>query len=84
MINIMDGKRPEPQLMDVNGDGIYNVQDAGMSRMDIAPGASKILVKGDKIVLANGSSAAGASSGSLLEFNRMPEMALRPSWQQVK
>jgi type IV pilus assembly protein PilY1 len=38
LINIMDGKRPSVQLMDINGDERYNSGDGGASRMALGAG----------------------------------------------
>lgn len=77
MINIMDGKRPSVQLMDLNGDGFFDLTaDKGVSRMRVVKGAHRIIGqiehstdygKGDSFILA-----------------RMPEQSMRPSWRQLK
>lgn len=77
MLNIMDGKRPSVQLMDLNGDGLFDLTaDKGVSRMRIVKGAHRIIGqiehstdygKGDSFILA-----------------RMPENSMRPSWRQLK
>jgi len=81
LINIMDGKRPAAQLLDANGDGVYNHLDAAAARAPVAPGGGSgtppLLVQDDKIRVEDGSS-------NPLVVSRMPEIALRPSWRQAK
>lgn len=77
LINVMDGKKPSVQLMDVNGDGAFDASDGGASRRLVAKGAHNLISSGDKIedidVKNNRESLA-----------RMPEQSLRPTWRQLK
>lgn len=77
LINIMDGQRPSVQLMDLNGDGLYNsLTDKNVSRQKIEKGAHTRIVDGKHI----------KDIGKEEEFNlaRMPEQSMRPSWRQLK
>lgn len=78
-VNIMDGKRPSVQIVDYNGDGIYNLtSDQGVSRKEVSKGAHNLVAKGDKIMDHN---VKGEPPDPLA---RMPEQSLRPSWRQLK
>jgi len=77
LINIMDGQRPSVQLMDLNGDGIYDTTaDKYVSRQKIEKGAHTRIVDGKHI----------KDIGKSEEFKlaRMPEQSMRPSWRQLK
>lgn len=77
LINIMDGNPPGIQIMDTNGDGIYDLTtDSYASRMKIAKGAHTRII-GDKHI---------TDIGKEQKFNlaRMPEQSMRPSWRQLK
>ncbi|WP_082608130.1 pilus assembly protein [Acidovorax sp. Root219] len=79
LLNIMDGKRPSVQVMDTNGDGIYNKASDGLtSRMTIDPGASSATT-GKKTI-----SIKGAGNNKNKELARMPEQPMRPSWRQLQ
>jgi len=88
LLNIMDGKRPSVQVMDTNGDGVYNkVADGETSRMTIAPGASStttgkrtISIKGE----IKGKNSSGKEIASGTDLARMPEQPMRPSWRQLQ
>jgi len=62
-INIMDGKAPSVQLIDVNGDGNYDSGDNGVSRVATTYGPHTQTIIGDRIYdySPNGG---GASSGN--------------------
>lgn len=77
LINLMDGKRPQVQLMDKNGDGLYNSSDDSVSRISLTSGAQTAVTRGDKIVNQG-------ANGREDVFARMPEEALRPSWRQLR
>jgi len=75
LLNIMDGRKPNVQVMDLNGDGIYNSadnQDRGVSRMSTSKGAKGITI-GKQIIKSGDDPLA-----------RLPEQALRPSWRQMQ
>jgi type IV pilus assembly protein PilY1 len=80
LLNIMDGKKPGIQVMDQNGDGLYNNSDNGVSRMTLPPGAVSS-VTGKKTIKLSGK-ISGVETG--IEWNRMPEQPLRPSWRQIQ
>lgn len=76
LVNIMDGERPSVQIMDRNGDGLYNASDDKVSRMTISKGAQTMIIKGNKII----------NRGSKQDdvFARLPEQSLRPTWRQLR
>ena len=79
LLNIMDGKKPSVQVMDTNGDGLYNsTTDKGASRMDLPPGVISSVVgkKTNALTAGNG--------GKKIELARMPEQSMRPSWRQLQ
>ena len=68
------------QLMDLNGDGLYNATDLGVSRMSLRPDSSTI-VKGERGAVVS------SSGGGALQENRLaplPIQAVRPSWRQLQ
>jgi type IV pilus assembly protein PilY1 len=73
----MDGKRPSVQIMDSNGDGIYNAADGNVHRMTIYKGAQTQVVKGDRIINQG-------DNGERDVLARMPEQPARPSWRQLQ
>ena len=78
LINIMDGKRPSVQLLDMNADGYYNaVADKGVSRTAVSKGAHNLITAGSKIIDID-------TKNNRTALARMPEQSLRPSWRQVK
>lgn len=77
LVNIMDGKRPSVQLVDKNGDGLYNAADASVSRTKVTKGSHTMITQGNKVI--------DIDAKSNKEYlARMPEQSLRPSWRQVK
>lgn len=80
LLNIMDGKKPGIQVMDQTGDGLYSAADNGVSRMTIPPGAVSS-VTGKKTIKLSGKMG-GVDKD--IDWNRMPEQPLRPSWRQVQ
>jgi type IV pilus assembly protein PilY1 len=78
LVNIMDGKRPTVQIVDMNGDGIYNLTtDQGVSRAAVSKGSHNLITKGNRIIDIDTKNVKTALA-------RMPEQTLRPSWRQVK
>ena len=76
-INIMDGKRPSVQIVDANGDGLYNSDDLAISRIPVSKGSHTSVVNGDKVHDID-------VKNNKIVFARMPEQSLRPSWRQLK
>lgn len=77
MLNIMDGKRPSVQLMDMNGDGFYDLSaDHGVSRMRVVKGAHRIIGQVQQ--------STDYGKGDSFNLARMPEQSMRPSWRQLK
>lgn len=90
LMNIMDGRKPSVQIMDVNGDGLYVAGsgsggggqppgDEDGSRMTIQPGAIGSVV-GKKTIRQCG----GGDSAQCDDLARMPEQPMRPSWRQLQ
>ena len=78
-MNIVDGKRASVQLMDKNGDGLYNNLDENVSRMTTMKGGKSIMQMPDgKTEITN---ADGSKDAPLAP---MPEQAMRPSWRQLQ
>ncbi|WP_336691941.1 pilus assembly protein [Delftia acidovorans] len=77
LLNIMDGKRPSVQVLDSNGDGVYNAADGGVHRMAISKGAQTQIVQGDRILVRG-------DNGEQHMLARMPEQPMRPSWRQLQ
>ena len=77
-MNLMDGKRPSVQIVDANGDGLYDSSDSGISRTQVTKGPHNLIATGtDKntdIDVKNNKE----------ELARLPEQSLRPSWRQLK
>ncbi|MDO4705951.1 MAG: PilC/PilY family type IV pilus protein [Comamonadaceae bacterium] len=80
MLNIMTGKPPSVQLMDLNGDGLYNGSDDGVSRMSLLPDSMTSIKSGDRTVVT--SSGSGRTKDNKLAL--MPIQAMRPSWRQLQ
>lgn len=77
LINIMDGKRPRVQIVDKNGDGLYNAGDDNVSRVRVSKGSHTLITQKDKIMDID-------AKNNKEMLARMPEQSLRPSWRQVK
>ncbi len=78
LMNIMDGKAPSVQVMDTNGDGVYNsVADNLTSRMSVSEGSNSVISSKDKVIVSG-------SDGKPNKLNIMPEQSLRPSWRQLR
>lgn len=75
--NIMDGKRPSVQILDVNGDGAYNDLDRGASRMTTSKGAQSSNQNKDTTDVTG-------TDGKTDKIARMPEQPIRPSWRQLQ
>ena len=76
-LNIMDGRRPGVQVMDSNGDGLFNALDQQVSRMQTSKGAQSPVIGKDLIKVRG-------ADGSLDTFARLPEQPFRPSWRQMQ
>lgn len=77
LMNIMDGKKPGVQVMNLNGDAYYNTDDQGVSRMTLPPGAVSS-VAGKKTIDITG------GDNKTDKLARMPEQPMRPSWRQLQ
>lgn len=83
LLNIMDGKRPSVQVMDLNNDHFYNALDRDVSRITLdEPGPTLSITSKDKIKIQ----CADPSSLSCKppELARLPTQNLRPSWRQIQ
>ncbi len=79
LVNIMDGKKPSIQIVDMNGDGIYNaVSDKDVSRAKVSKGPHTIVKKSK---FENADIDAKNKKENLAA---MPEESLRPSWRQIR
>ena len=81
LINIMDGKLPSVQLVDINNDGIYNAADNNVARAAVKTGTPLLITKGGVIWDGTGG---GLGAGKNDNLNRMPEQSMRPSWRQLR
>lgn len=77
LINLMDGRRPQVQVMDMNGDGLYTAADQGVSRVSLTDGAQIRLTQGQTEVNK------GAENRDDV-LARMPTVVLRPSWRHLQ
>ncbi|MET1114258.1 MAG: PilC/PilY family type IV pilus protein [Comamonas sp.] len=76
-LNIMDGRKPSVQLMDTNGDQIYNITaDQGTSRMTASVKESQVSSRDQEYRIG--------SDNVRDQFAKMPEQPLRPSWRQLR
>lgn len=75
-LNIMDGRKPSVQLVDTNGDGVYNSSDGGASRMTASVKESKVSSRSQEIRTG--------SDGIVDALAKLPEQPLRPSWRQLR
>ena len=76
-INIMDGQSPSVQLVDMNGDGLYNTLDLNVSRSRVSKGSHTLITRNNKIADID-----TKNKDELLA--RMPEQSLRPNWRQLR
>lgn len=78
-VNIMDGRKPTVQIVDMNTDGMYNaVGDKGVSRAKVAKGPHSVIRKNK---FENVDVDAKNNKENLAA---MPEESLRPSWRQIQ
>lgn len=77
-VNIMDGKRPSVQIVDMNNDKKYDSADAGVSRKKVAKGPHSIIKK-DKFENVDID-----AKNNKENLAAMPEESLRPSWRQIQ
>lgn len=77
-VNIMDGKIPSVQLVDTDGNGVYNSADNKVARVAVKTGTPVLITKRDRIADLTG------GGGARDTLNRMPEQSMRPSWRQLK
>ncbi len=75
-LNIMDGKKPGVQILDLNGDGYYNALDQGVSRMTASVTESSTRTGTTEI--------RSGADGTTDVLAPMPEQPVRPSWRQLQ
>ena len=78
MVNIMDGEKPSVQIMDINGDSLFDALDNNANRMKVSKGSNMLI-------------STGKDTNTLIDNNdkkkvlaRLPEQSMRPSWRQLK
>lgn len=76
LINIERGSRPKTQVMDQNGDGVYNSEDGFANRSTAATKELRFSTK--QLQVRKG------SDGKTDYLAKSPELLLRPSWRQLK
>lgn len=77
LVNIMDGQSPSIQIVDMNGDGLYNALDLNVSRASVSKGSHTLITRNNKIADID-----TKNKDELLA--RMPEQSLRPNWRQLR
>ena len=78
LINIMDGKRPTVQIMDMLGNGTYDAAaNQFTSRKKVSKGSHGLFTQNDAIFDID-------ARDNKEKLRRMPEQSLRPSWRQVR
>ncbi len=77
-INMMDGKSPSVQLVDVAGDGAFNATDGKRkSRRKVTKGSHNLINSGNKVEDID-------VKNNREKLARMPEQSLRSVWRQLK
>ena len=76
LISIETGARPQSQVMDQNGDGLYNSKDNNVSRMTASGKELRFTTKDYQI--------RKGSDGKTDSLAKLPELSLRPGWRQLK
>jgi len=76
-INIMDGAPPSVQIVDANGDGLYNALDLNVARTQVSKGSHTLITRKNKVADID-----TKNNTDLLA--RMPEQSLRPNWRQLR
>lgn len=85
MLNIMDGKRPTMQLIDVVGNGTYsNADNDNASRRQVTKGGHNVIAASDTKTKDIGACPPGIVCGDNGDILRAPEQSLRPSWRKLK
>jgi len=79
LINIMDGKPPSIQIMDKNGDGLFDLTtDQGASRRSSTKGPHFWIKRGGSL------NTDVDSSGNTRDDSDYPEQSQRPNWRQPR
>ncbi|KRC24029.1 pilus assembly protein [Acidovorax sp. Root217] len=76
-VNIMDGKRPTFQIVDLNLDKKYDAADKDVSRVPVTKGPHS-LVRGKKEIKDYD------GKGNFTDNAPPPEESMRPSWRQIR
>ncbi|MFC4620889.1 pilus assembly protein [Comamonas nitrativorans] len=75
-INIMDGTAPAFQIVDYNGDGIFNALDKNV--------IGKKVPKGSPLLMANLQGGLDKTGGGSEALAPIPEQSMRPNWRQLQ
>ena len=81
LVNIMDGKRPTVQLVDINGDNIFSAtDDKNVNRIVVNEGTPVLVTDKNNVRDYTGQNTEG---GKPVLGARMPEISVRPGWRQL-
>ncbi|RYF84260.1 MAG: pilus assembly protein PilC [Comamonadaceae bacterium] len=83
-INIMDGKQPTFQIIDLNGDGWFNAQDLAVSRLEHDPGKNRELKLKNVCPKGANSCDEKVNNHGGDDLQKPPILSLRPSWRQLQ
>ncbi len=75
-INIMDGTAPAFQIVDYNGDGIFNTLDNNV--------IGKKVPQGSPLLMANLQGGLDKTGGGSEALAPIPEQSMRPNWRQLQ
>lgn len=76
LLNIERGSRPQVQVMDTDGNGLFNAADQFTARMTASPRELRIATKDLQV--------RKGSDGKVDKLSKIPELMLRPGWRQLK
>lgn len=83
-INIMDGKQPSFQVIDLNGDGWFNAEDLGVSRLEHKTGNNPDLKLKNVCPKGAASCEEKVNNHGGDDLQKPPTLSLRPSWRQLQ
>ncbi|WFF79813.1 pilus assembly protein [Delftia tsuruhatensis] len=75
LLTIEQGSKPRTQILDLNGDGLYNGEDKSVNRMTSDPKELRFSNKSLQVRKGN--------SGREDKLSKIPELMLRPNWRQL-
>ncbi len=83
LVNIMDGKRPTIQLVDINGDHTFSAtDDKNVNRITITEGTPVLVTDKNNVRDYTGQKTEDGKPVPVLGA-RMPELSVRPGWRQL-